>query len=205
MEVPGRVQANRLRYHLEPQTGIGLRVSAGQAIRVIDPQGEQVSDITAFAAADKSERLSPGRTMDHEGSIHLVTGGVLYSNRSRPMLTIVSDTVGKHDLLLAPCSEEMFRLDYGQEGHPSCLSNLASGLAGFGIEEDDILGTFNIFMNVDVLPTGELRIDPPLSRPGDSVEFRAEMDLFVGITACSAEKTNNGTLKPIDVEVLRDD
>ena len=41
----------------------------------------------------------------------------------------------------------------------------------------------------------------PRSKAGDFIEFRAEMDLYVGVTACSAELSNNGTFKPIDVEV----
>ena len=57
-------------------------------------------------------------------------------------------------------------------------------------------------MNVDVLPSGELRILPPRSRPGDRLVLRAEMDLIVGVTACSAELSNNGRFKPIDVELL---
>jgi uncharacterized protein YcgI (DUF1989 family) len=54
---------------------------------------------------------------------------------------------------------------------------------------------------VDILPSGELKIGPPLSKPGDFVDLRAEMDLAVGITACSAEKSNNHSFKPIDLEV----
>ena len=59
-------------------------------------------------------------------------------------------------------------------------------------------------MNVDVLPSGELRILPPRSRPGDRIVLRAEMDLIVGVTACSAELSNNGRFKPIDVRLLAD-
>jgi hypothetical protein len=33
------------------------------------------------------------------------------------------------------------------------------------------------------------------------VDLRAEMDLIVGVTACSAEKSNNYSFKPIDVEI----
>ena len=57
-------------------------------------------------------------------------------------------------------------------------------------------------MNVLVLPNGELRIDPPPSRLGDYILLQAEMDLIVGLTACSAEMSNNGTFKPIDAEIL---
>ena len=57
-------------------------------------------------------------------------------------------------------------------------------------------------MNVMVQSSGELRILPPKSRAGDYVLLRAEMDLVVGVTACSAELSNNGSFKPIDVEIL---
>jgi uncharacterized protein YcgI (DUF1989 family) len=57
-------------------------------------------------------------------------------------------------------------------------------------------------MNVVVMEDGRLDIRPPLSKPGDFVELHAETDLIVGLTACSAEMSNNGTLKPIDFEVF---
>ncbi len=191
------------RYHLEPQTGMGLRLERGQVLRVIDPEGEQVSDVVAFARADTSERLSSGRSLDYNNTIFLTTGHVLYSNRSNPMFTILEDRVGKHDFLLTPCSPETFEILYeGHQGyHPSCFENLAKKLERFGITGDDIPTTFNAFMNVDVLPSGELEIGPPLSRPGDFVDLRAEMDLVVGVTACSAEMSNNYSFKPIDLEV----
>jgi uncharacterized protein YcgI (DUF1989 family) len=58
-------------------------------------------------------------------------------------------------------------------------------------------------MNVEVSPAGEITIGPPLSKPGDFVDLRAEMDLVVGVTACSAEKSNNHAFKPIDLEIFR--
>ncbi|MDQ4126902.1 MAG: urea carboxylase-associated family protein [Actinomycetota bacterium] len=191
------------RYHLEPQTGLGLRLERGQVLRVIDPEGEQVSDVVAFAAGETSERLSSGRSLDYNNTIFLTTDHVLYSNRSNPMFTILEDRVGKHDFLLTPCSPETFEILYEdfQGYHPSCFENLKESLERFGIAEDDIPTTFNVFMNVDVLASGELEIGPPLSKPGDFVDLRAEMDLIVGVTACSAEKSNNYSFKPIDLEV----
>ena len=191
------------RYHLEPQTGMGLRLERGQILRVIGPEGEQVSDVVAFASEDPSERLSSGRSIDYNNTIYLTTDHVLYSNRSNPMLTILEDRVGRHDFLLTPCSPETFEILYEnhQGYHPSCFENLAKNLERFGIAEDDIPTTFNAFMNVDVLPSGELEIGPPLSKPGDFMDLRAEMDLIVGVTACSAEMSNNCSFKPIDLEV----
>ena len=191
------------RYRLEPQTGTSFSLDRGQVLRVIDPEGEQVSDLVAFAQADKSEWLSSGRSIDYNNTVYLTSGHLLYSNRSNPMFTILEDRVGRHDFLLTPCSPETFEILYkGHEGyHPSCLENLTKNLERFGILVDDIPTTFNVFMNVDILPSGELKIDPPLSEPGDFLDLRAEMDLIVGVTACSAEMSNNYRFKPIEVEV----
>lgn len=190
------------KYHLEPQTGIGLTIKKGQLLKIIDPQGEQVSDLTAFAHVDIAEWLSSGRTIDYANRIYLTTGNILYSNRSRPMFSIIEDTVGRHDFLLTPCSPETFQIIYdNHEYHPSCFENLYTNLAQFGITPDMIPTTLNVFMNVVVLESGELRIDPPPSKAGDHIVFRAEMDLIVGVTACSAEMSNNYSFKPIDVEI----
>lgn len=190
-------------YHLAPQTGLGLVLRRGQILRILDPEGEQVSDVTAFAQNDLDEWLSSGRTIDYANTIYVTTGHVLYSNRSRPMFTIIEDTVGRHDFLLTPCSPETFQIIYkNTDYHPSCFENLAKNLAPFGVRPDQIPTTFNVFMNVAVhAQTGELTIGPPLSKAGDHMDLRAEMDLIVGVTACSAEKSNNYRFKPIDVEV----
>ena len=110
------------RMHFEPQTGGALTIPRGELLRVIDPRGEQVSDLVSFAArADPREWLSSGRTIDYANTIYVTTGHTLYSNRSRPMWTIVEDTVGRHDFLLTPCSPDTFRILYGTTGHLSEL------------------------------------------------------------------------------------
>jgi uncharacterized protein YcgI (DUF1989 family) len=203
MPLSSKESVTRLAHvHLAPQTGTGFVVRRGELLKIIDPTGEQVSDLTSFAKDDLREWLSSGRTIDYANTIYLTTGHTLYSNRSRPMWTIVADTVGRHDFLLTPCSPETFSIIYKTTGHhPSCFENLVKGLAPFGITPDAIPTTLNVFMNVEVAADGELRILPPKSRAGDHLLLRAEMDLVVGVTACSAELSNNGTFKPIDVEV----
>lgn len=118
------------------------------------------------------------------------------------MFTITHDDVGRHDFLLTPCSRETFEIIYGNtDPHPSCFENLWRNLAEFGIAPDAIPTTLNIFMNVEVARDGTLKIGPPLSKAGDAFTLRAEMDLIVGLTACSAELSNNGTFKPIGYEI----
>jgi uncharacterized protein YcgI (DUF1989 family) len=189
---------------IERQSGTAVILPQGATLRLIDPFGEQVADVYAVANGDPTHTLSSGRSLDYAERIWLTEGDLLYSNRSVPMLRIGRDTVGRHDFLLTPCSQETFDLLYPDwEGyHPSCFENLCKALAAHGVTPELIGTTFNAFMNVVVTAEGRLDIRPPLSKPGDFVELHAEMDLVVGLTACSAEMSNNGTLKPIDFEVV---
>lgn len=188
---------------LPAQTGVAFTLRQGQRLRVRDPEGLQVSDLFCFNRTDPGEWLSSGRSVDYADTLLLTTGHALYSNRSRVMLRIVEDEVGRHDFLMTPCSLAMFRLVAGnEEWHPSCHENLAKNLAPFGISPDQISTTFNIFMNVVFEPSGRLHIEPPLSRAGQSILFQAEMELLVGLTACSHEETNAGRCKPITYELL---
>jgi uncharacterized protein YcgI (DUF1989 family) len=186
-----------------PRSGTAFELAKGQTLTVIDPQGEQVSDLVAFSRTDLAEVISSGRTLDYASRIFLTEGDPLYSNRSRIMLTIVEDTVRRHDFLLTPCSADTFRIIYGHEHpHRGCHGNLSAALEPWGITPDQIPVAFNVFMHVDVDgQTGELKVLPPKSKPGDRIVFRAEMDLVVGITACSAEQSNNYAFKPIHYEV----
>ncbi len=184
---------------IAPRSGVAFTLARGQTLTVIDPLGEQVADLVAFRADDTDEVISSGRTLDYASRIFLTTGDPLYSNRSRVLLRIVQDTVGRHDFLLTPCSADTFRIIYGDVApHRGCFGNLAAALAPYGIGPDRIPVAFNVFMNVAVDgDTGALRVDPPRSRAGDRVVFLAEQDLVVGLTACSALQSNNFAFKPI--------
>ncbi len=185
------------------QSGTAFQLKKGEYLKVIDPKGQQVSDMVLFNAKDPREKLSSGKSLDFEENIFLTTGNQLWSNRSQPMMKIVEDTNGRNDFLLAPCSPETFEIMYEYEGyHPSCFENLYTNLAPFGIEPDQIPNAFNIFMNVQVKEDGQISVEPPLSKAGDFILFEAKMDLIVGLTACSAEDSNGGTFKPIHFEVL---
>ena len=144
-----------------------------------------------------------GRSIDYADRIYLTTGDTLYSNRSGKMLTILEDTCGRHDALMTPCSLEMFQIVAGnKEYHPSCQENLANAFHEFGIAGDRISTTFNIFMNVLVSQEGSLKIARSIAKPNDYVVLKAEMDLIVGLTACSHEETNSGECKHIEYEIF---
>lgn len=188
---------------IPPRSGTAFNLPGGATLTVIDPEGRQVADLLAFSSEDVNEVISSGRTLDYAETIAITIGHVLYSNRSRPMLTIIDDTVGCHDFLLTPCSADTFLHFYPDKPvHRGCFGNLAEALEPYGIEADRIPVAFNCFMNVPVdAETGKLSVLPPISKPGDRISFRAEMDLVIGLTACSAYASNGGSFRPIDYEV----
>lgn len=188
---------------IPPRSGAAFVLKKGQYLKVIDIEGEQVSDFICYNLHDRAEYLSSGRTIDYAESVYLTKGNLFYSNRSSVMFTIVEDTVGKHDFLLAPCSAEMFKIIYGDnQPHRGCYGNLKEALSPYNILPDDIPTCFNIFMNVPVDgKTGKVSVLPPLSKAGDYVVIRATMDLIVGMTACSAGMSNNFSYKPIGYQI----
>jgi uncharacterized protein len=189
---------------IPPRSGVAFVLKKGEQLKIEDLQGEQVSDFVCYNLYDTDEYLSSGRTIDYADTIFLTKGHLFYSNRSNVMFRMTEDTVGRHDFLLTPCSSEMFRIIYGHEKpHRGCFGNLLEALAPYGINADNIPVCFNVFMHVDVDgTTGRINVLPPKSRAGDYVIVEAMMDLLVGMTACSAEKSNNFSFKPIGYEIL---
>jgi uncharacterized protein len=188
---------------IAPRSGVGFTLQRGQQLTVIDPRGGQVADLLAYNANDIREVISSGRTLDYAGKLFLSIGDTLYSNRSNPMLSIVHDDVGRHDFLLTPCSKDTFRIIYRDaDPHHGCFGNLANALAPWGITPDMIPTAFNCFMNVVIdSKSGKFSVEPPLSRAHDRIVFVAEIDLVIGLTACSALQSNGGSFKPIEYAI----
>ena len=192
------------RFVIPPRSGAGFILGKGKKLKVIDLEGEQVSDLLCFNREEITEYLSSGRTLDYEETLFLTKGNSFYSNRSNVMFEMIEDTVGRHDFLLAPCSAEMFSKTYGHSHpHHGCFGNLKDALSKFGIHPDAIPTCFNLFMHVTVDgATGKLAVLPPKSKAGDFVILEAKMDLIVGMTACSAGLSNNFSYKPIAYEIF---
>ena len=188
---------------IAPRSGVGFTLQKGQQLTVVDPRGGQVADLLAYSVADTAEVISSGRSLDYASKLFLSTGDILYSNRSHPMLSIVHDDVGRHDFLLTPCSRDTFRIIYGDtDPHQGCFGNLANALAPWGITPDMIPTAFNCFMNVVIDgDSGKFTVEPPRSKAKDSIVFLAEMDLVIGLTACSALQSNGGSFKPIEYAI----
>jgi uncharacterized protein len=187
------------------RTARAFLVRAGETLRVIDVEGQQVADVFCASAEDPTEILSGIVTTQLNKAIYLTRGHVLYSVRRRPLFTIGADPVGRHDLLMGACSAYSYKLRYGADDHPSCQGLLGGVLAPLGVPAE-VPDTFNAFMNVPCGPDGTLSIEVPLSRAGDYVELRAETDCIVAVAACPADLSacNGWNPTAIAVEMAAD-
>jgi urea carboxylase-associated protein 1 len=181
---------------------VAFTMDRGQVLRVVDLEGQQVTDVVAFNREDLGERLNAETTMLINRSIRPTTGQVLYSEDGRPMLTIVADTVGRNYLAGAMCSEEANFLRYGVRDTPNCRDNVARAVAPWGITKRQVQGALATFLNMVHHPDGRTEIVEPTSKPGDHIDLRAEMDLLVAVSNCPQERNPCNGWHPTPVEIV---
>ncbi|MCZ6627097.1 MAG: urea carboxylase-associated family protein [SAR324 cluster bacterium] len=167
------------------RAGKAARVTAGQGVKVINTHGSQVIDTWAFAADDLSEIMSMEHSRGHFRRANPAVGDSFVTNRRRPILTLEEDTSpGIHDTLIASCD----RYRYEQMGctayHDNCTDNLHAALQELGLTPPEMPSPFNLFMNIAIVDNNELDYRAPLSKAGDYVLLRAEMDCIVAFSAC---------------------
>ncbi len=186
---------------VRPTVPIAFPVKEGQLLQITDVQGKQVADMVAFNLHDVREYLSPSHTRAINNSLVLVQGMTLYSNRRNPMLVLVEDTVGRHDLLFPACDRRGYLDDYGLPDHPNCRENFVRVLAEYGIGEDDLPDPVHWFMHVGIVAKGHFEIREPLSERNDYVLLRALMDLVVAVSACPQDQNACNAFNPTDILV----
>jgi hypothetical protein len=195
------------RIHVPAQSGRAFRVARGEAIRVIDPQGQQVADLFAFAIdaqGDVADWLSTSQTRDIVERMFPRIGECFYSAQAKPMLTFLEDrSSGCHDMLFPACDARLYERA-GLPNHPNCRDNLLAALAGEGIRLPFVPDPVDLFQNSPPQPDGRLEVLASTNPPGGSVTLRAEADLLVIVTACSVDfhPTNGGQCTEIEVEIL---
>jgi uncharacterized protein len=171
--------------HIPAREGRGVKLRAGQRFRCIDAEGQQCGDLFAFCLDDVREYQSAEHTRVWNNSLFPEVGEQFVTNRRRPILTFLEDkTPGKHDMLVAACDPIRFEL-LGCEGwHASCEENLEKVMAQFGHEDVEIPQPINIFTNIPLDEKGKLHQHAALTKAGDSITLRAELDSYVVLTAC---------------------
>ncbi len=185
----------------QPWSGI---VEADARLRIVDLAGRQGVDFLCYNADDPEERYNAPNTIKAAATLSLGEGTVLYSDRARPLMTIVADTCGGHDTIGGCCSAWSNEMLYGVVGVPGCRENFLKALSEHGLGWRDIVPNINFFCSVPVYPEGALA--PTVfvegrSRAGDFIELKAEMPVLAVISNCPQVNNpcNDGAPTPIRV------
>lgn len=183
--------------------GRSIEVKEGQLFHLIDVEGTQVGDFVAFRRSDMREAVSPSHTRSVLGRITLGAGDRLITNGRRPLMKIVHDDVGAHDLLWAACDGLRYSVDFGLENHANCRDNLVSALGPYGIESWRLPDPINFFMNTPVGAGGAFETYPAASKPGDRVIMRCLDDVIIAVSSCPQDQTpiNGGKITPLLMQV----
>lgn len=200
----------------------------GSYFRITSVEGPQVGDLNLWNANDLSERFYSGKTRALHGT-HVTTGDRMWSSfpHMRPMATIVEDTLdwygidafggSVHDVIGTRCDPYTGRLLTGGDYHHCCHSNLTRALAdelGVPVAEAEphIHDVCNIFMCTGFTrDTGQYFMKASPVRPGDYIEFFAEIDILGAISACpggdcGSEHTSDvAPCHPLLIEIFEPD
>lgn len=208
-----------------PREARTFSVPAGQFFRIVSVEGSQVGDLNLFAAADMNERFYSGKTRALHGT-HLSTGDRLWSGFPylRPMATITDDSLdwygwdsyggGVHDVIGTRCDPYTNRLLAGDDYHHCCHSNLSRAVARHigqtpAEVESMVHDVLNVFMCTGFTSdTHQYFMKASPVRPGDYLEFFAEIDLVGALSACpggdcsSEHSSDTAACFPLLVEVF---
>ena len=186
--------------------GHAFSISQGSRFRITDLHGEQVVDLFAWVPQTSPyiflplEHMSMAYTRYHLRGVQPVVGEHTYSNADQKVLRVVKDTVKVHDMTYMACYPGMIE---DKPGHRSCKQNVYEAMHRFGMR--DILQVpepFNCFQNT---PNYSLKAMGN-SKPGDFIEFEAEENLIVAMSACpyTVDGFNGGTATDVEVAVWED-
>ena len=170
---------------LPARSGRAVRLGTGEAIQIVNTHGSQVVDTWVFSAEDMSEFLSNEHMRATLGRLWPAKGDALITNRRRPIMMIEEDTSpGKHDTIMAACDRHRYRLLGCEEYHDNCTDNLQAAMEQLGLDAPECPSPLNLWMNIPVAADGSTTWGEPLSKPGDHVVLRAQMDCVVAMSAC---------------------
>ncbi len=159
-------------------------VRKGEILRLVDLEGQQAIDFLCYNANDAADRYHAANTIKIPGQVYLNKGSVLWSVHAHKLMTIIEDSCGKHDTIFGCCSFALDEVRYGATNPESCQRNFERELAKHGLGPEVIVSNVNFFMNVPIEKDGTAGIADSLSKPGDYVDLRAEMDVLAVLSNC---------------------
>jgi len=185
----------------QPWSGL---VKKGQVLVIRDTHGQQAVDFLCYDADNTSDRYSATNTVKVQGNVYVGKGTVLYADSGKPLLSVIEDTVGKHDTIYGCCSNPNNKLRYGVKTTESCYTNFTQELQKHGMDVTSIVPNVNWFMSVPVLDDGAAGVAEAAIKPGSLVKLRAECNVLAVLSNCPQMHNPCNGYKPTPIEVWID-
>jgi uncharacterized protein YcgI (DUF1989 family) len=181
--------------------GRAVRLSNGQSLKIVNTHGHLVCETLGFCSEVPLVFMSMEHTRPTLGKIFPTKGDFLYSNRRRPILFFAEDTSpGNHDTIIAACDDYRYGLLGCTEYHDNCTDNLIAAMRAIHAPLPEVPQPLNLWMNIPVHPDGRIEWGAPLSKPGDYVVLRAEMDVVIAMSACPQDILPINGNNPVEVQ-----
>jgi uncharacterized protein YcgI (DUF1989 family) len=179
------------------------RLVTGQVIRFIDVEGQQVPDVILYDPSNLKNCSSMTNTLLVAKTWKITKGHSIYAKFGQKMATIVEDTVGMNVAAGGFCNFSVNEVRYGIEGTHSCRMNFVASMSEHNFSPADIEeGCFVPFMNMQYETDGTCTIRPPVSKPGDYLDLRADMDVLVAVSNCPSEHNPCNGWNPTPLRIV---
>ena len=179
-----------------------VKMRKGEILRIVDLEGQQAVDFLCYNADDSTDRYNAANTIKLNGNIYLGKDAGIWSVRARKLMTFVEDTCGSHDTLYGCCSVEIDDVRFGKNNGRGCQDNFETELAKHGLDSKDVVANINLFMYVPVENNGDIAIAPGVSKAGDYVDLRAEIDVLAVLSNCPEALNNAAGGAPTPIRVI---
>ncbi len=185
----------------------------GTALRIVDLEGGANAGALFFNAEFPAERYNMPDTLKAQHTGRLTANHALYSDMGRVLVSITGDTCGWHDTICGYADERAVLAQFGpatyqqhrNKFHRNAYDNFLMELQKYGLSERDLPANVNFFSKVSVDANGAMHFHDANSKPGATVELRAEMNVLTVIDTCQhpLDPASAYNPKPVHIEIRR--
>jgi hypothetical protein len=180
--------------------GASAQIKKDQYLIITDLEGAQIVDFIAFAANDFTKYMSVSHTRSTYDKYDLTVGDTIYTDEHEPMIKIIEDSCGVHDMSFPSCNSYMYE-KIGIINHRSCQSNFVESLSAFSIEDWMLPDPFHFFQN-----SPNMKFLQNHSKPGDYIKLKFLMDAVISVSACpyDLDGINGGKSTSIQIVITEE-
>ena len=177
------------------------QIKKGQLLEIKDTHGQQAVDFLCYDADNTVNRYSATNTVKVQGNIYVGKDTVLYADSGKALMTVIEDTVGRHDTVYGCCSNPNNMLRYKTKTNESCYDNFFTELSKYNMGLESIVPNINWFMSVPVLDDGSAGVSDVKLKPGSYVTLRAECNVLAVLSNCPQMHNPCNGFNPTPIEV----